>query len=424
MLVAAVLSACTQGSLVVPGGDPRREPPAPTAVAWAPAWHAAALRPRPPRDTPEPTPEPPPDDPEPVDTGDVQPAPPALVAAVTADVDEGEFPLTVSFDATASQLGAGAVRWSWDLGDGGWSDEPAPVHTYVGAGAFVVELTIEDEATGALSTAQVTIEVERPDCPDEDEPVEWGRVGGGLDSVSGMAASRRDPDAYWLHEDRRGGRDLVAVDSDGDTIGEYDLDDDLDDFEDIEAAVDPESGVPYLFLGDIGDNNGNRDEIAVWLVEEPDPRDEGDVEPIELELTYPDEPHNAETLIVDPFTFDLYILTKEPSDDANVFVKRAPHEEGSFELEEVGSPWTLDLTATSGDASPDGSRVVVRDYSDAKLFFRDGYLPFEDTFDEDGCNITLHPEEQGEAIAFTADGEGIVTTSEGAAQPLYYVELE
>jgi PKD repeat protein len=367
-----------------------------------------------------------PEVPAPEDTAPPPPPPPLIVARVTADVVEGDFPLVVSFDASTSDLGPGTVSYEWDFDDGEVSTAAGSVvHTYVGDGSFDASLTIVDDATGEASVVELEIEVTTPDCPNELPYVELGDLDdGGLDAVSGLVASRVDPDVLWVHEDRNTD-ELVALDSTGATLSEHELPERLDDFEDLAAALDPETGAPMLFLGDIGDNDLDRSEIAVWVLEEPDPYVDGDIDPLELELTYPDGPHNAETLLVDPVTFDLFIVTKDPGVDASVYAKRAPHdEEGPFELEALGSWSSLDLTATGGDVSTDGYRIVIRDYSTtARMWTRDRYLPFEEAFDRDPCRITINNDSQGEAIGFTSDDAGVVTLSEGSGVSMYFIEL-
>lgn len=345
-----------------------------------------------------------------------------LVARLTADVVSGAFPLQVSFDATASDLGAGPVRREWTFGDGADAvGGDRVVHTFVGEGTFAATVTLVDPQE-AISTAEVTIEVSRPSCPQAAPAVTWGAVEDhDLEELSGLVASRVDPTAFWVHEDSGNTPVLTAIDSSGATLSRHELPDRFADFEDLAAAVDPETGVPTLFLGDIGDNGQSRGEIVVWVVDEPHPDVDGPLEPLAMHLTYPDGARNAETLLVDPVTFDLYLVTK--GGNAGVYVKRAPHDaEGPFELEALGEPASLALTATGGDVSPDGSRVVVRDYTEtARLWIRDGYLPLEDAFDAEPCAVAIHPEQQGEAIAFTAGG--LVTVSEGVGPSLYYIGL-
>lgn len=351
--------------------------------------------------------------------------PPTLVAAVSADGSQGDFPRRVLFDASDSQA-AGDVTYEWSFGDGTLTHDGATtVHTYVGAGTFVATLTLTDES-GQQSTSEVQIEVSTPDCPDDEPPLTLGGLDDdALNQVSGIAASRIEPGAYWVHEDIDA--DLIAaVDLSGNTLSEHDLPGPMVDFEDLDAAIDPATGVPMLFLGDIGDNDAERDEIALWILEEPDPLVDGDIDPIEVRLTYPVEhgPVNAETLLVDPFTLDAYIITKT-DDDAEVFVKRAPHVEGGpFELEALGQFDTLDFRATGGDVSPDGLAVVVRGYDEAvHLWIRDGYRPLEEVFAEDSCEVDIHDEDQGEAVTFSLDRRALVTTSEGEGADVWFIGL-
>lgn len=350
-----------------------------------------------------------------------------LVARVRPDVTSGGFPLTVSFDASASRLGWGAVTTTWDFGDGVVSSAPgSAVHTYVGAGRFDATLTLVDDLTDRVSTRTVAIDVTLPACPSEVPPVEWGRVvDPGLNELSGLVSSRRDPEAFWAHEDGGNPSVLVAIDASGSTLSEHALPATLTDWEDLQAAIDPATGTPTVFLADIGDNARSRGSVSVWVADEPDPRVDGPLAAHELELTYPDGPHDAETLLVDPLTFDLYVVTKVSSGAAGLYVKRAPHDvAGASVLEDLGEPPALALTATSGDVSPDGTRVVVRDYTTTALLFRrDGYLPLEDALWTAPCEVTLHGEQQGEAIGFTADGAALVTTSEGVGEPVFAIGL-
>ncbi len=368
---------------------------------------------------------------EPVAEPIVDPVPdpvviPPVVARLSASVVAGEFPLVVDFDAGTSELGSGDVTFLWSFGDGlELTGDGDAAHTYVGKGDFVATVTVVDLLTGSVSVASVDVDVETPACPASDAPVTWGEVeDGSLTELSGIVESIREPGVFWVQQDSGNSSDLTVLDENGETLSTQTLDDELVDFEDIQVAVDPATGTSTLFLADIGDNGLDRSEVAVWIAPEPDPLTDGDLDPLRMALIYPYGARNAETLLVDPVTLDIFIVTKKTDDDASVYVKRAPHVgEGPFVMESLGSWGTLDMTATGGDISPDGSRIVVRDYTDvARLFFRDGYLPLEDAFDAAACEIEIQGEYQGEAIAFTSDG-GLVTVSEGQGVELYYIGL-
>jgi hypothetical protein len=347
-----------------------------------------------------------------------------IAAHLTASATSGDYPLTVAFDASSSRVGGRAVAYHWDFGDGSAASGAKVVHTYVGPGLFDARISL----LGGLkvASAAVAIDVGTPSCPVADPAVVTGNVDDGdLDEISGVAASPTDPDAYWVEEDSGNLPILVAVDDTGATLARHALPDSFTDWEDLSAALDPSTGDPMLFLADIGDNGYSRSQIAVWVLPEPDTRSDGDVTALRMGLTYPDGPHNAETLLVDPLTLDVYIVTKETGAASSVYVKRAPHDSaGPFVLESVGTFPSLTFTATGGDISPDGTQIVVRDYtSTAHLFERDGYAPLEDAFAGTSCPIAIHSEQQGEAIGFTADGTGLVTMSEGLYQPMYYIGL-
>lgn len=93
-------------------------------------------------------------------SGDVcAPANQAPVAAVSADVTSGDAPLTVMFDATASEDPDGSyagLSFSWDFGDGNLGQGDMVSHTYQGAGTFVATVTVTDEG-GAAGSASVSI---------------------------------------------------------------------------------------------------------------------------------------------------------------------------------------------------------------------------------------------------------------------------
>lgn len=97
---------------------------------------------------PPPPPPPPPQEPNQLPT-----------AGFTIDVDRGQAPLEVTFDASASTDSDGSlVSYSWNFGDGGTAAGVRVTHTYDGAGVFEVELTVRDDRDGeASATGDVTV---------------------------------------------------------------------------------------------------------------------------------------------------------------------------------------------------------------------------------------------------------------------------
>src|SRR5690606_433613 len=76
-----------------------------------------------------------------------------------------------------------------------------------------------------------------------------------LDEISGLAASRRHADVFWVHNGSGDEPVIHAVGSDGEHRAEIHIDGATHtDWEDI-ASFELD-GVPYLMIADIGDNGG------------------------------------------------------------------------------------------------------------------------------------------------------------------------
>ncbi|HEV2883566.1 MAG TPA: hypothetical protein VGW36_01840, partial [Pyrinomonadaceae bacterium] len=143
-----------------------------------------------------------------------------------------------------------------------------------------------------------------------------------IDESSGLAASRTSPGCYWTHNDSGNGPIIYAFDSGGRRRGTWRVTGaKSDDWEDIAVGPGPKPNQSYLYIGDIGDNTGNRSEIVVYRIPEPViPQSDSSstsarpqpTEPAEaIRLRYPDGKHDSEALLVHPQTGKIYLVTKE-----------------------------------------------------------------------------------------------------------------
>jgi hypothetical protein len=229
-----------------------------------------------------------------------------------------------------------------------------------------------------------------------------------IDESSGLAASWREKDVYYTHNDSGDTARFFKFDVSGKLLGTYTLRGaSAIDWEDMASA----NG--YLYFGDIGDNLRMRKNIVVYRVKEP-AGPSGDLTEFDTyTLTYPDQAHNAESLMVHPKTGDIYVVTKVTGEPSKVFRLKRPLRSGGYKLTEIGKisfPTTLpggQLT-TAGDFSRDGRSVVVRTY----------FAAYEWSFDKFPAGlpgpIKLANERQGEAISYSPDGRSLLTTSEGS----------
>jgi hypothetical protein len=248
---------------------------------------------------------------------------------------------------------------------------------------------------------------------------------------SGIVASTARDDVVFTHNDSGDTARFFAVDRYGCTIGVFTAPGvKATDWEDI--ARGPGSS---LWLGDIGDNNAKRAEIAVHRFDEPavgastdgsgcPPAAEHAAAAASYRLRFEDGPHDAETLLVDPRTSQVFIITKSftagalyaapnplNADDVNVLRKVA----------DVGTP----TFATGGDISPDGRSVAVRTYGEIDIrTIPDGNLA---TAFAPGARVQRldAPDrtKQGEGLGFTRTGRDLLTSSEGVNAPVFRIPL-
>lgn len=233
--------------------------------------------------------------------------------------------------------------------------------------------------------------------------------------LSGLVRSRSQAGVLWTHNDSGDGPRAFALTADGARLGEVAITGaQAVDWEDIAAT--PRT----LYLGDIGDNAGQRAEVVVYRV--PEPRLQGGApatsEPATaIRLRYPDGPHDAEALLADATTGALVIVTKSLTGSSGVYV--APAAGGA--LRRTG---TLDLglgqAITAGDVSGDGRTIALRSYDRAYVWRRGRDESIARALRRAPCSpvADLLAEGQGETLALAADGRSFMTVPEGGRAAL------
>jgi hypothetical protein len=179
-----------------------------------------------------------------------------------------------------------------------------------------------------------------------------------------------------------------------------------------------------LWVADTGDNNRSRQTVALWRLAP------GATAPVLYRLRYPDRAHDAEALLIagdgtpvivtkDPGTALLYRPAAAVRPGATVALRQV----GEFALprSDTGNPFSLlgHLVVTGAANAPDGSRVVLRSYSDAFEFRVSGGDVVRAVTTGTPRVVALPDEPQGESIAYDRDGASLLTVSEqvGAAKP-------
>lgn len=252
-----------------------------------------------------------------------------------------------------------------------------------------------------------------------------------LTEISGIVASRRSDGVFWVHNDSGDTARVFAIGADGRDLGEFALSGaGAVDWEDLAAGPGPIAGVAYLYLADIGDNTKTRSSVQVYRVPEPlvdagvapgSPQTLTGVET--LTFTYPDGPHDAEALIVDPTNGELFVVTKDlVGGVAQVFLAPANLADGSTTVLTQVATVSLGFLhgVTGADVTPNGDVVALRTYVSVVLYPRPAGQSLAQAFSQASCEgASSASEAQGEAIGFTRDGRGYVTVSEGVHPALH-----
>jgi hypothetical protein len=367
--------------------------------------------------------------------------PAALVAdaAGSADAAADASPTAQWADATEeTQLppaADGSADISNDQEDMELDKDGAALDAGDGAAKNDVAPDPDDSAATDGGTAPSDATTSLPACPKVAAPVTKGWVTSfQIKEGSGLAASQVNPDTLWTHNDSGAAALVYAIGSNGSQLAVFKLNGaKAVDWEDIAVGPGPKPGASYLYVGDIGDNGTSRSSITVYRVEEPklSVTTAGALDGVEaIPLKYPDKPHNAETLLVDPLTGDLYIVVKDGGGTSPVFRAAAPLTPGAtMTLSQVAllqfgkAPLEGDKTTTGGDISPDGQRIAIRTYKTAYLWRRPPGMAVAEALAGPPCPAVVAKEGQGEALGFAADGKGYYTFSEGSWVPLSFYAL-
>jgi hypothetical protein len=239
--------------------------------------------------------------------------------------------------------------------------------------------------------------------------------------ISGLVASPTQPGVLWAHNDSGDRARIFALRSDGSLIASLDVPGaEATDWEDI--AVGPGDD---LLLGDIGDNKSVRKAIDIYRVPEPQLAEGSPTTAAatRLRLTYPDGAHDAETLLADPRTGEIVIVTKRLDGRSGVYAGQAPARDTSGEavLRHAGD-LRLGIAglATAGDVSADGRTIAVRTYTALYAWTRKPGASLATTLARKPCvgSAQLGREGQGESLALSRDGRSFFTVAEGAGAVL------
>jgi len=232
-----------------------------------------------------------------------------------------------------------------------------------------------------------------------------------LDEASGIADSKQNPGYLWVQQDSGNPNDIALLSHDGNFFKTIKLNLAPNrDWEDMALANGPVDGTSYIYLADIGDNSLISHDYFIYRFAEPAASASviGAVDKISFQ--YPDGSHDAETVLVDNSTKDIYIITKQDI-PSRVYKLSYPQSTGAINTATLSGSLPFS-GATSAAVSPDGKEILIKTYTAIWEWKKDEGETIEQALTGTPVPLPYQLEPQGEALCFKNDNTGFFTLSE------------
>ncbi len=235
-----------------------------------------------------------------------------------------------------------------------------------------------------------------------------------IKEASGLDASLTHPGYFWTHNDSGDDPEIFLISESAIFQMKITLDNTQNrDWEDIAVSRDIRTGKNLIYVGEIGDNLAKFEEYKIHIFEEPSQIGAGNIlnEYYQtITYNYPDGPRDAETLLVEPSSGDIYIVSKRES-EVGIYRIKYPYEyEKIITAEKLGViPFS---SIVAGDIATDGKSILLKDYT---------MVYYWDIRENDSIYQTLTrtpyktpyvTEPQGEAVCWDITNKAFYTLSE------------
>jgi hypothetical protein len=245
-----------------------------------------------------------------------------------------------------------------------------------------------------------------------------------LTEISGLIASPQFDNVLYGINDSGNNPIVYRLDKYGKDLGEIEIKGAKNtDWEAISIG-NCEFAEKCLFIADIGDNKRSRKKVRIYIVPEPSQNAKVVQVAKEVEFTYPDVPHDAESLFIDN-SGHIYVIQKNIREDiysdvpiysimvpknTDKRVKSFAFLRGYINVKTKDGAYNGPFTdAVMGK----DNNLYIRDY---RKIYRTHWI--ENSLPPNLYKITLEPIEspamtQGESLAILNDGKTLITASEG-----------
>lgn len=254
-----------------------------------------------------------------------------------------------------------------------------------------------------------------------------------LSEISGLFISSSN--LFFVHNDSGDTSRFFAIDAKGKLLSTLYFKGEpaknsfgVTDCEDMAGGPGPVKDKSYIYLGDIGDNANNRPYVTVYRFQQPNKfSSKMQIEREVVYLKYPNGPQDAETLMVDPISKELIIISKR-QDTVGIYSASLNFKnKDTITLKKLGSLFLpgrgLFKYIVSGDISRDGRQIILKTYTNVYYWLRNGKESISQTLKRMPIKLTYKPEPQGEAVGFTPDGKAYYSISEGKNAVIYRYDV-
>ena len=250
----------------------------------------------------------------------------------------------------------------------------------------------------------------------ETVPQQFPLQPGIIDEASGLANSFSMDGFLWTLQDSGRPNSLYLISKDGKSIREFNIPGSSNhDWEDLASGPGPIDGVKYLYIGEIGNNNPPMTSTnIIYRVPEVSAINESFSQSglEKITFSYPDGPRDAETLLLDPITKDIFVVSKEMNQAGLYRLAYPQSTSGTVVAEKLGVIPSAVFT-TGGSISVNGGEILIRNYTSAFYWIRaSGETVGQTLLKSPKKQMLLAPEPQGEAICFDREANGFYTLGE------------
>jgi hypothetical protein len=246
---------------------------------------------------------------------------------------------------------------------------------------------------------------------DEFDPTPSDKGGVEMSEASGIAWSMKNPGMIWAHNDSGNSNTLFLIDSTtGEFVARYVIGSTVNlDWEDMELSYGPIDGEYYIYIADTGDNNERRPHYTIYRFPEPVFQDEhlGQIVPLNdlkidrIRFQFPDGSHDTEGMLVDPFTKDIFLVTKR---DVVSMLFVLPYPQQIDELYTIFKAGNFSFRqASAATSSLSGERVLIKNRQEIFYWKRKNGESMVEMLARTPLKAPYQGEPQGEAICFDPD---------------------